>query len=64
MVKKSRKDGRDIYLCEVCGFGYEDEETAEACQSYCSTHNSCSLEITSKAVYFPETDEPPLKGVR
>ena len=23
MVKKSRKDGRDIYLCEVCGFGYE-----------------------------------------
>jgi len=23
LVKKSRKDGRDIYLCEVCGFGYE-----------------------------------------
>lgn len=54
MVSRIEVDGKIIYVCEICGLGYEDEETAKACQEYCLAHNACSLEITSKAVYFPE----------
>jgi rubrerythrin len=54
MVKTIRKDGKEIYTCDICGFGYEDKETAESCQEYCSKNKACSLEITQKAVYFPK----------
>jgi len=54
MVTRVKLDEKIIYVCEICGLGYEDEETAKACQEYCSTHDACSLEITSKAVYFPK----------
>jgi rubrerythrin len=54
MVKKIKRDGREIYVCEICGFRYADKETAEECQKYCSAHNACSLEITSKAIFFPK----------
>lgn len=53
MVRKVKLDEREVYICEVCGFGYEDEKIAETCQRHCLTHKACSLEITSKAVYFP-----------
>jgi len=54
MVKKIKKNGKEIFICEVCRLGYENKENAEACQNFCSTHNACSLEITSKAIYFPK----------
>jgi len=54
MVKKSRVNGKVVYVCEVCGLGYRDRETAIACQNYCSTYGACSLAITRKAVYFPK----------
>lgn len=45
-------EGRpEIYLCEECGLGYADKATAEACEAYCATHQSCSIEITRKSVY-------------
>lgn len=45
-------EGRpEILLCEECGLGYADRVTAEACEAYCRTHQSCSLEITAKAVH-------------
>lgn len=53
MVRRIEAEGKTIYICEACGLGYDDEETAKACQEYCSTHNACSLEITSKATYTP-----------
>jgi rubrerythrin len=43
-----------VYYCPVCGYGYADRETAEECREYCSTHASCSLEITKRAVRKPE----------
>ncbi|MEM2894035.1 MAG: hypothetical protein QW486_07830 [Candidatus Bathyarchaeia archaeon] len=55
MVRKIYKDGKTIYTCELCGFGYLDEDTAKKCEDYCSRNFSCSLEITSKAVYIPES---------
>ncbi len=54
MVKKIKKNGKEIFICEICRLGYEDEKTAEACQNFCSIHHACSLEITRKAIYFPE----------
>jgi rubrerythrin len=50
MVTKTQKDGEEVFLCEVCGFGYLDKETAQSCQDWCSSHHSCSIEITKKAV--------------
>lgn len=52
MVKKLEE--RDVFVCEECGFGYKDKETAEECENFCRTHNSCSMEITKNAVYIPE----------
>lgn len=43
-----------IFLCEECGLGYDNEATARECEAYCRTHQSCSLQITAKAVYRPE----------
>ncbi len=53
-----REEGR-VFLCDVCGFGYNERETSEECEDYCRTYNSCSIKITEKAVYFPE--EPKIK---
>lgn len=47
-------DRSGVLLCEECGFGYADRGTAEACEAYCTAHQSCSMVITAKAVYRPE----------
>ena len=54
MTEKSLVDGAKIYKCGICGFGYKDDVTAKKCQNWCSTHKSCSLQITKNAVYFPK----------
>ncbi|MFQ6135249.1 MAG: hypothetical protein ACE5KU_05485 [Nitrososphaerales archaeon] len=54
MVSEKRVEGRLIHLCDECGFGYLDKETAQACEDYCSKYNSCSFQITRQAVYRPE----------
>jgi rubrerythrin len=45
---------RTVYLCEICGFGYADDTTANSCEIYCRAHKSCSLQITKKAVLRPQ----------
>jgi hypothetical protein len=59
MVTERAHEGKPVFLCDICGFGYEGRETAEECEDYCSTYSSCSLKITAKAVYIPE--EPKIK---
>jgi hypothetical protein len=59
MVTEREPEGRTVFLCDICGVGYVDRETAQECEDYCRTHNSCSIEITEKAVYHPE--EPTIK---
>ncbi|MHA1631351.1 MAG: hypothetical protein ACTSXC_00830 [Candidatus Freyarchaeota archaeon] len=53
MVRKVKVAGKIVHICEICGLGYGDEETAKSCQEYCSAYNVCSLEIARKAIFFP-----------
>ena len=50
MVKELRKGDVTLYICEECGFAYEQKEWAEKCQEWCQEHQSCNLEIASHAV--------------
>ena len=54
MVEKIvEESGATVYYCEVCGYGYADRKTAQECQEYCTSHSSCSLEITAKGIRKP-----------
>lgn len=59
MVSRREHEGETIFVCDLCGFGYRDRETAESCEEYCAEHHSCSIEITEKAVYMPEPSGRP-----
>jgi len=50
VVKEAKKDDKTLYVCEECGFAYEQKEWAEKCQRWCKQHQSCNLEITQHAV--------------
>ncbi len=54
MVKKKRLNDKIVYLCEICGLGYLDDETAKKCEEWCKKTGTCSVEITRKAIYFPD----------
>ncbi len=43
-------EGKIYFVCEKCGFKYEEREWAEKCQAWCSMHQSCNMEITQYAV--------------
>ena len=45
MVKETTKNGKTLYICEECGFAYQEEHWAEKCQAWCSEHQACNLEI-------------------
>ncbi len=53
MVKESTRDGRKVFFCEECGFGYADRKTASKCEEWCSTRGTCSMEITKHAIIRP-----------
>lgn len=53
MVNEIERKVGTVYLCELCGFGYQDLDTAERCEQYCDIHGGCSSEITRKAIYKP-----------
>ncbi len=55
MVKEVKLDSKTVFLCEECGLGYEDRDTAQRCEDWCRRTRSCSLKITKKAVYFPDS---------
>ena len=50
MVKQGKFKGKDVWFCDICGFGYADQKTAQSCEDYCREHKGCSMEITKKAV--------------
>jgi len=54
MVKEKKIGDKILFLCDVCGLGYKDRETAEKCEEWCRKTGSCNIEITRKAVYFPD----------
>jgi len=49
-VKETTKNGKTLYVCEACGFAYEEREWAEKCQEWCQEHHSCNIEIMAHAV--------------
>jgi len=57
MVKEKKIDDQTVFTCEICGFGYADRKTADECKEWCRKTRTCSLEITSKAVYIPDPFE-------
>ncbi len=54
MVKKVKRKGEVLYVCEVCGLAYEEKKWAEKCQEWCQEHESCNLEIIEHAVPLNE----------
>ena len=57
MVIKKKIDGHIVYVCEICGLGYADKETADECEAWYRKTGTCSLKITRKAVYVPSPFE-------
>lgn len=49
MVKVIKKNDKELYRCEECGFHYQDKALAEKCEVWCKEHKSCNIEITSHA---------------
>jgi hypothetical protein len=41
---------KKLFTCTACGFKYKDEQKAKECFDWCTTKNSCNLEITQHAV--------------
>ncbi|MEB3806000.1 MAG: hypothetical protein GSR73_00575 [Desulfurococcales archaeon] len=37
--------GETYYACGECGLIYRNRETARECESWCSKHNTCNVEI-------------------
>jgi hypothetical protein len=60
LTKEKIVQDQTLFLCDVCGFGYLDVETARKCENWCRKTGTCSIEITDKAVYFPD----PFKTLR
>ena len=54
MVYEMNRKGQAVYQSELCLYGYRDLRTAERCEQYCATHESCSDEIMRKAIFKPE----------
>lgn len=50
MVKETKKNENTLYICEECGFAYEEKQWAQKCQNWCRQHQSCNLEITQHTV--------------
>ena len=62
MVNDHRKhDGATFFLCEFCGFGYGDIDTAEDCEQYCGTRGIVSADIRRRAVHVPRVQVVPMQ---
>ena len=55
MVCEEIKKNHAIFQCEICGIGYVDLRTAEACEEFCDTHGFSSQDILRKAISRPIT---------
>ncbi len=57
MVKSLLKNEVKIFECERCHFQYASESDAKDCETWCSKHMSCNLEIIKKALPMEESHE-------
>jgi len=62
LVTEKKIENKTVFLCDICGLGYSEKNIAQDCEDYCKAHaGSCSVEITKKAVYFPDRPILPKK---
>lgn len=40
----------NTFVCDACGFHYEDEQNAKDCEEWCKKTNSCNLDIIKHAI--------------
>jgi len=64
MVKSKKIGTQDLFICEICGLGYEDKETAQECEEWCRKTGTCNTEITKKAVYSPSVSQSFLEKLK
>jgi len=62
LVREKKINNQKVYVCEICGLGYADRETANECEEWCRKTGTCSLKITRKAVYVPNPFENKNEG--
>ncbi len=43
-----------VYVCEECGFEYEEKEWPEKCEAWCKKYKGCNLEITKHSIHKNE----------
>ena len=48
-----------VYVCEICGYGYQSISIAERCEQHCDTRMRPSRRIRQKAVYQPPVEVLP-----
>lgn len=50
MVVAKKSEGKNIYMCQECGFWYKEKDMAKKCEKWCKETNSCNLEIIKNAL--------------
>lgn len=50
MVHVAQADFQTRFECEGCGLQYAEKTWAEKCETWCTEHHSCHLEIIQHAV--------------
>jgi len=53
MVSQETFNGKRIYVCEGCDFGYSVKAQAIACEEFCKRMGICSTELTKLAIRKP-----------
>lgn len=54
LVTRKTIDGKIVFICDICGLGYSDKETAQKCEDWCGKNSgTCNFQISQKAVYAP-----------
>lgn len=56
MPKTITENNQTHYLCQDCGFKYEEKEWAEKCEAWCREHKSCNIEVVKHAVQTRKKD--------
>jgi len=61
MVTDLNETNGMLFVCEFCGAGYENIETAEDCEEHCGTLGFTSAEIRRKATHVPRIQVIPMQ---
>ena len=50
ITKEEFKNSKKYFICEECGFAYNEKDWADKCENWCKEHKSCNIDITKHAV--------------